>query len=83
MERMLKIVKWGNAQGIRIPKAVLNMLSLNLDDELSINVIDDKIVLEPMKANKKLKFEDLFVGYKGETKQDEFWSDSSVGKEEI
>ena len=82
MERMLKIAKWGNAQGIRLPKAILNLLSLNLGDELAIDVSDDKIILSPIK--KELKFEDLFANYEGETKQKEFWADTEiVGKEGI
>lgn len=81
MERTLKITKWGNAQGIRLPKAVLNMLSLDLGDELSINISNERIILSPIES--ELKFADLFANYKGETKQEEFWSDLPIGKEEI
>lgn len=81
MERTLKITKWGNSQGVRLPKGALNLLSLNIGDELSIGIMNGKIILSPVKN--EFKFSDLFSNYIGETKQKEYWNDSPIGKENI
>lgn len=81
MERTLKITKWGNSQGVRLPKGALDLLSLNIGDELSISIMNGKIILSPVKN--EFKFSDLFSNYIGETKQKEYWNDSPTGKENI
>ena len=47
MKKTAKITRWGNSQGIRLPKCALNLLSLNIGDELSISIADGKIILSP------------------------------------
>ena len=42
----IKIKKWGNGNGILLPKVLLDMLSLKTDDELFIEFIDNKILYE-------------------------------------
>ena len=37
---------WGNSQGIRIPKDILNQLELGISDTLDISVQNDAIVLK-------------------------------------
>ena len=36
MKKTTKITRWGNSQGIRLPKEVLKMLSINIGDNLPI-----------------------------------------------
>ena len=36
MTEVSKIQKWGNSQGIRIPKKMLEMLDLKVNDSISI-----------------------------------------------
>ena len=36
-QNSLKIAKWGNGQGIRLPMAVMKLLSLKVGDELQMN----------------------------------------------
>ena len=36
---------WGNSQGIRIPKSIMNELDLKVSDVLDIEIVDDAIVL--------------------------------------
>ena len=81
MKKTTKITRWGNSQGIRLPKTVLNMLSLDIGSKLTIDVSDRKITLSPIKND--LKFADLFSNYDGETKVKEYWNDTRIGKEEI
>ena len=77
-----KIKRWGNGNGILLPKVMLDMLSLKADDYLSIELVDDKIVLSPAKK-KGLTLAQRFANYEGETKQEEYWVDEPVGKEEF
>ena len=69
------IQKWGNSQGVRIPKIIL--------EQIVINVEDGKLVMEKAKEHKRKNIKELFEGYKGdyepividwgETKGEEIW----------
>lgn len=48
-QNSLKIAKWGNGQGIRLPMAVMKLLSLKVGDELQMKVQNETIVLVPKK----------------------------------
>ena len=39
------IQKWGNSQGIRIPKAFLEALGMTENDLVELNRVDDNIVI--------------------------------------
>ena len=41
-----QVVKWGNGQGIRIPKLILDNLGIQINDKLRMEVRDNKIILE-------------------------------------
>ena len=58
----IKIQKWGNSCGVRIPAQILNELNLKENDTLRIKKENDKIILE--KANQKSIYE-LFENYSG------------------
>ena len=45
----IQLVKWGNGQGIRIPKLVLQELDLKVNDTLSMEIRDGQIVIEKVK----------------------------------
>ena len=47
--------KWGNSQGIRIPRQIIKDLVLKEKDILSIEKIDDTIVFKKAKVHKSLK----------------------------
>ena len=59
-QNSLKIAKWGNGQGIRLPMAVMKLLSLKVGDELQMKVQNETIVLVP-KKEKKLGLTDTLV----------------------
>ena len=44
-----KISKWGNSQGLRVPKDVMESLHLHIGDNVSITIKDGKAILEPIK----------------------------------
>lgn len=74
------IKKWGNGTGILIPKAILESLSLKVNDKIDISIQNGNIVLSPVRK-KKLTLAERFQDYEGETTQKEFWEDNPVGKE--
>ena len=78
----VKVSKWGNGQGIRLPMAVMNLLSLNVGDELSMEIKDNKIVLS-RKERRPMTLAERFASYDGSTTQEEFWNDEAIGKEVI
>ena len=43
-----KIQKWGNSQGLRFPKHILQEAHINIGDELNILVNNGKIIIEPL-----------------------------------
>jgi antitoxin MazE len=45
----VQLVKWGNSQAVRIPKAVLEQADLREGDELTVRVKKGCIELEPAK----------------------------------
>ena len=83
MERILKVSKWGNTQGIRI--AFLEMLGLKVGDDIEIKASNDKMIITKRRPQKKeIDLDELFKGYNGSTHVEEFWKDiEDVGKEVI
>jgi len=54
------ISKWGNSQGLRLPKSVVKDLDLSIGDELNITTKGNKVILEPIvKKKKKYNIYDL------------------------
>ncbi|MGO8672748.1 MAG: AbrB/MazE/SpoVT family DNA-binding domain-containing protein, partial [Capsulimonadaceae bacterium] len=43
-----QLVKWGNSQAVRIPKAILEQCNLGEGEELEIRVENGQIWLEPL-----------------------------------
>lgn len=75
------IQKWGNSQGIRIPKAFLEAVGMVENDLVELNRVDDNIVISKVKKEKEITLDEIFKGYDGESKVEEFdWGDP-VGKE--
>ena len=58
---VLKLTKWGNSLGIRIPKNVIEQIKLQEGDELDISTEANKLILTP-KIKKKYSLEELLEG---------------------
>lgn len=43
-----KVRKWGNSQGLRIPKAVLKAARIDVGDEVDVSVRDGRIIVRPV-----------------------------------
>lgn len=56
-----KITKWGNSYGIRIPKEIINELSIAEGTEFDMNIIDGGIQIKPLQKRKKYTLEELLA----------------------
>ncbi len=65
------IQKWGNSQGVRIPKILLDSINWSENEEVSINIEEDKLVIEKAKTQNRKNIKELFKDYKGEYKPKE------------
>lgn len=79
MREQVAIRPWGNSQGIRIPKSILEKLNIGVSDTLQIEIEDDAIVLRKMFKHKT--FEERVAEYGGEISICDFDWGEPVGKE--
>ena len=76
----IRIQKWGNSDGIRIPSSILKSLNIKTNDILNIEQSGEKIIISVPKK-RKVSLSDKFKSYKGENLAKTFSWDESVGKE--
>ena len=86
----IRIQKWGNSDGIRIPSGILKSLNIKTNDILNIvkdwlvirwaEQDNDKIIISIPKK-KKISLEDRFKKYHGKNLAKEFSWDENVGRE--
>jgi antitoxin MazE len=81
------IVKWGNSQGIRIPKAFLKNIHVSENDPVDITLSDGKIIIGKIKYKKHKTTEERLIEFYGKnfdqerTVQKEIDWGQSIGKE--
>ena len=76
----IKIAKWGNSLGIRIPKSIAEDNNLSDGDELEIATEDNRIVITPQKP--KYTLEQLLEGMGEEHLHSEIDWGEPVGREQ-
>ena len=81
MSEQVMIRSWGNSQGIRIPKSILEKLNISISDTLQLDVRDDAIVLK--KTFKHKSFEERLAEYNGKISVGDFDWGEPMGKELI
>lgn len=47
VDMVARIQKWGNSQGVRIPRGMLNEALIAVGDEVEIGVEDGEIIIRP------------------------------------
>ena len=57
------IKKWGNSQGIIIPKYLLNSLKWQTDEKITLRIEDKKILIEQAPENQYKNIKELFKGF--------------------
>lgn len=71
--------QWGNSQGIRIPKDILEKLNIHVSDILQLEVENDSIVIR--KSFKHKTFEERLQEYDGQITICDYEWGEPVGKE--
>jgi antitoxin MazE len=72
-----KVQSWGGSQGIRLPKKIIDIMGIHVNDSVELLADRNKIIIQ---KPKKYDLKTLFDGYTGE-KPEEFW-DGPKGREE-
>jgi antitoxin MazE len=55
------IKKWGNSPALRLPNSVMELAQLTLGKAVNVNVLNGKIVIEPI-VSKKTRLDELLAG---------------------
>ncbi|HBV4265989.1 TPA: AbrB/MazE/SpoVT family DNA-binding domain-containing protein [Klebsiella pneumoniae] len=74
------IKKWGNSPSVRLPAAIVQAASLNVDDVVELSVEDGRISIVPIKT-KEYSLDALMAGVTNENIHEEFSFGPPVGKE--
>lgn len=75
------IQKWGNSQGVRLPKYLLEAIKWQENEELDIKVEDGKIIIEKAKKSERKNIKELFADFDGQYTPDKIDWGKPVGKE--
>lgn len=84
--QQLTVKKWGNSLGVRIPKNIAETGKLKIDQEVSIEVVDGKIIITPLAQVKEYSLKELLENCPSDSlaldDEDRAWLDAKpVGKE--
>lgn len=83
----LTLSRWGNAQGVRLPKDMREQVGMNDGSRIEATVKDGAIVLRPIRTDVRIirvpRLADVFRGRTEEYKAVEELSGSAVGKEAL
>ena len=76
----VRLQKWGNSMGIRIPSTFIKSLNLNMNDKVDIIEDEDRIIITKSKK-KRISLKERFDKYNGENLSKDFEWDDPVGNE--
>ncbi len=76
-----KIQKWGNSNGIRLPKIILDALNLSNNDELDIVIKENNIVLSKSKRKTHITLAERLENSKTDYTFEEWDTGTSIGNE--
>lgn len=77
-----KVQKWGNSQGLRFSKEVLEKARIGLGDEVQVSVRAGRIIVEPLtKVRGRYRLRDLVTRIPKNYRAEEVDWGSPVGKE--
>jgi len=74
------IQKWGNSQGIRLPKIILDDLKMSEGEEVEIFAGNNAIIIRTV-AKKRKSIQELFADYKDDYEPESIDWGAPVGKE--
>ena len=73
------IQKWGNSQAVRLPKAILEKVSLKENDKVEIRVEEGNLVISPVK--RRVSLQERIAEYRGDYLCSEWDTGKPEGKE--
>ena len=77
-----KIQKWGNSQGLRLTRALLQEAQINVGDEVSVSVQRGRIIIESVtRVRRKYDLRELISKMPQEYQTEELNWGETVGKE--
>ena len=76
----IRLQKWGNSLGIRIPSTILKSLDLKSNDKINLDLDDDRIIITKSKKS-KISLKERFNEYNGDKLTKEFNWDDARGRE--
>lgn len=76
----IRLQKWGNSLGIRIPSTILKSLDLKSNDKINLDLDDDRIIITKSKKS-KISLKERFNEYNGDDLAKEFNWDDARGRE--
>jgi antitoxin MazE len=76
------VKKWGNSAAVRIPAAVMEAISLNLDETVDVREEGGRIVIEPVRV-KEYNLDQLLAGITPDNLHGEVDFGPAVGKETL
>lgn len=59
------IVKWGNSQGVRLPKHLLESADIGEQDMVELIAENHSIVIKKVDAQPRMTIQELFEGFTG------------------
>lgn len=80
-QNTLKVSKWGNSLGIRLPKKIINELNISDGTMLDVKVVNNQIILNPKDEIDKLFSNFDFEEFYKNNKLEEIDFDEPVGNE--
>ena len=81
MSPEISISKWGNSQGLRIPKEILKALKLDIGDKIRIFIENNRVVLEPVKKKKLYSIDELVSQIPLDYKKEAEYFSKPMGRE--
>ena len=76
----VRLQKWGNSDGIRIPSSILKSLNLKTNDKMELEYNKNEIIISKPKRE-KISLAERFANYKGSNLAKEYTWDEAKGKE--
>ena len=77
-----KVQKWGNSQGLRVTKALLDEAGVHVGDEVDVSARRGRIIVEPVsRIRGRYDLKDLVSEMPGEYRPEELDWGSPAGKE--
>ncbi len=79
---LTKIQKWGNSQGIRLPREVLRKIDISIGDNVDVSIYHGEIIVKPVKVTRgKYTLKNLLKNIPDDYRPHEIQWGAPAGKE--